>query len=390
MSEVTLRLLPFPSLYLHVGRFASKSGLYCIAVWCILRAMRLEVAPGLVFTPPAKRKFLGNHPRISVIIPTCNRMDSLRRCLDSIYCQSLSPEAFEVIVVNNCCTDRTVDLCAHYAQEHSNFLLVDEPIPGLLAARHAGWRAAAADVLTFCDDDIEAVPGWLETIDSIFSEQPDVYLVGGNCTGSFDADLPEWFAELWEEYDGLRMNRYYSLLEGVNSLKEVEPGIIFGCNFSARRSVWEEAGGAGPDCMANMLFQGEGENRVCDAASRVGRKAVLHPGASVRHHMPANRLTLPYMRRRGIYASIGIGYSMFRYGYVHESLPPTLHILPGDNPALHAVAEGLRQGFLVYLESLFENKALREWVRYPTYFGAEAPPTESLMEASMLTQRLGW
>ena len=50
-------------------------------------------------------------PRLSVVIPTFRRPELLARCLDALLVQTLPGEAFEVIVVDDGCTEDTRAAC---------------------------------------------------------------------------------------------------------------------------------------------------------------------------------------------------------------------------------------------------------------------------------------
>jgi len=53
-------------------------------------------------------------PLYSVIVPTHNRMESLRRLLDSLCLQRFCPKRFEVLIVADGCHRRTVDMLQNY------------------------------------------------------------------------------------------------------------------------------------------------------------------------------------------------------------------------------------------------------------------------------------
>ena len=156
--------------------------------------------------------------RLSVIIPTYNRADMLPGLFESLCLQTLSNDYFEIIVVNNNCSDETDSICDNYRRRFRFFRVVHERDQSLSAARHAGWRAARAEILVFCDDDIEAFPSWLATIDAAFSTNVRLGLVSGNNIGKFTSPLPIWFDKLWsQETSRIKINVYYSLLEGVET-----------------------------------------------------------------------------------------------------------------------------------------------------------------------------
>lgn len=103
--------------------------------------------------------------RVSVVIPTLGRPRLLRRCLSALVRQTLPPDSFEIIVVDDGRSQTTRDIVAAYAgRSGAPRLVVIEPAPGAhgpAAARNAGWRAAQAPVIAFTDDDTVPALNWL-------------------------------------------------------------------------------------------------------------------------------------------------------------------------------------------------------------------------------------
>ncbi len=101
-----------------------------------------------------------SRPLVSVIIPTFNRKDSLRKTLDGLARQTLPPEQFEVVVVSDGSTDGTEEFLAGCAMP---FLLrpITQPNGGPARARNRGIQEARGEVIIFLDDDVEPVPEFL-------------------------------------------------------------------------------------------------------------------------------------------------------------------------------------------------------------------------------------
>lgn len=342
------------------------------------RLMRMEEHDFSSVSLPERTPSMGSAPEISVIIPTLNRADSLARLLEALQMQTLPKDRFEVIVVNNSSTDHTTEVCERFAPRFGRFQVINEQTPGLLAGRHAGWRAAGADVLTFCDDDIEPTPLWLETVVGVFSSHAGVVIVGGNCLGGYETQPPDWLESLWYRTGSYRVCGYYSLLEGITlPIDGADPAVIFGCNFSVRRELLESARGFGPDSMESMVFRGDGEDRVSNAAPQLG-KAFLHPDASVVHHIPATRLQTDYLKRRGAHGGVDISYRYFRYSSRSELLRYRISSNGTKTESLRVYHTALHEAKHQYLAALLSSKALRAWVMQPSYLGCEAPPLEAL------------
>lgn len=101
-------------------------------------------------------------PEISVIIPTRNRVDLLGRMLCSLWRQSLEHERFEVIVVDDGCTDETQELLATLSPALPLRSLRQAP-SGISAAKNLGLFAARSPLVLFLDDDDAAHHRLLET-----------------------------------------------------------------------------------------------------------------------------------------------------------------------------------------------------------------------------------
>ncbi len=99
-------------------------------------------------------------PALSVLIPTHNRSDALALTLAGLAAQECS-FAWEVVVVNNCCSDDTDQVVAE-AQLPVPLRLVHEPVAGAGRARNAAAAAARGEFILFLDNDILVQPGFVQ------------------------------------------------------------------------------------------------------------------------------------------------------------------------------------------------------------------------------------
>jgi GT2 family glycosyltransferase len=116
-------------------------------------------------------------PRFSVVVPTYNRPEAVRRCLLALAQLDYPRDRFEVIVVDDGGTT-PVDPVVDDVREHVAVSLLRQANAGPAAARNEGARRAAGDYLLFTDDDCEPDPGWLRALARRFDAEPDV-MVGG-------------------------------------------------------------------------------------------------------------------------------------------------------------------------------------------------------------------
>lgn len=100
---------------------------------------------------------------LSVITPTRNRAPVLARCLQALAAQSLDPERYEVLVIDDASTDETRQVVEAASRRmpcaFRTFWL--ESRSGVSAARNRALREARGEVVVFVDSDSLAPPGFL-------------------------------------------------------------------------------------------------------------------------------------------------------------------------------------------------------------------------------------
>lgn len=104
--------------------------------------------------------------RVSVVVPTYKRARLLHRCLNALVAQDLSPELYEIIVVDDARSDETGAFVAAFARNYEGrpavrYLRPPEGTRGPAAARNAGWKAAQSELIAFTDDDTIPAHNWL-------------------------------------------------------------------------------------------------------------------------------------------------------------------------------------------------------------------------------------
>lgn len=110
--------------------------------------------------------------RVSVVVPTYKRPDLLSRCLSALLAQDFDPSAYEVVVADDAASAETralVEKWATQARPAVRYVAVTG-VHGPAAARNAGWRAAAAEIVAFTDDDCVPDPGWLRDGAAAFAD----------------------------------------------------------------------------------------------------------------------------------------------------------------------------------------------------------------------------
>ena len=327
----------------------------------------------------------------SVIIPTRNRAQVLKSCLESLTRQSVSKEQFEVWVIDNGSTDDTAAVAQAFA-DRLTLSCVSAPEPGLHIGRHEGMRRANSDILIYADDDIEAGPSWVQAVVEAF-EDPSVALVGGNNYPLFEEQPPAWLERWWNRsVDRGQALAYLSVLDFGIGRFEIEPGYVWGCNYSIRRNVLLRAEGFHPDGMPaeRLSYRGDGETHVSEFVRQSGLKAIFDSSASVHHRVAATRMTSSYFCQRAYAQGVSDSYTEFRSANGRTSLTARIRwILDQRLRAAHRLArrvasvgdsvghelanirsdmqKAYRDGYLFHRNSVQVDPDLRAWVLMENY-----------------------
>ncbi len=111
-----------------------------------------------------------SRPLVSAVLPTFNQAALLSEALRSLRAQTLPPDRWEVIVINDGSTDETQEILSH----QSDWLrVIRQPNQGLPASCNAGLRLAQGKYLARIDSDDRAAPDWLERMATALEAAPE-------------------------------------------------------------------------------------------------------------------------------------------------------------------------------------------------------------------------
>ncbi len=101
-------------------------------------------------------------PKISIIIPVYNRDNYIEECVSSVFAQSY--QNFEIILIDDGSTDRTLEVCKKLSTKDSRIKLLTADHGGVSAARNKGLDEAMGEYVFFLDSDDVIYPTLLETL----------------------------------------------------------------------------------------------------------------------------------------------------------------------------------------------------------------------------------
>ncbi|MBN1567571.1 MAG: glycosyltransferase [Acidobacteria bacterium] len=211
-------------------------------------------------------------PYVSIIIPAKNEEKILPLCLDSILAIDYPRNRYEVILVDNGSTDRTVAL----AQERG-VQAYSCPELTIGAMRNYGVSASKGSIVAFIDADVIVAKEWLDSAIHCLRRHSDAV-----CLGSFPL-VPEefgWVARAW-----------WQLQRPIHDGEEFKVGWLPSMNMIVKREAFWEAGGFNPQLVTS---------EDVDLCYRISEKRSILYCASIKayHYGEARTLTHLFQKER--------------------------------------------------------------------------------------------
>ncbi len=230
--------------------------------------------------------------RMTVAICTWNRCDLLRQTLERLTELRQPPGAdWELVVVNNRCTDATDDILAALA-DRLPLRRIYEPEPGQSNARNAAIRAARGEYIIWTDDDVLVDPKWLEAYAIAFDRHPSAAFFGGPIRPWFDGTPPDW---LRRGFSGVEA-AFAALDLGDQPLQLTARSFPYGANMVVRREAYDHVmydPNLGVRPGSSMRSE---EMALVHYLLHIGAEGRWVPEAVVTHFIPKQRQTEAYLR----------------------------------------------------------------------------------------------
>ena len=91
--------------------------------------------------------------QLSVIVPVYNVEKYILKCIESIFCQGIDDNTFELIIVNDGTKDNSMELISDIINRHANVIVINQENKGLSEARNSGLAKASGKYILFVDSD---------------------------------------------------------------------------------------------------------------------------------------------------------------------------------------------------------------------------------------------
>ncbi len=230
-------------------------------------------------------------PRLSIILPTFNRVESLRHAVTALLLQTATASLYEVIVVDNNCSDGTAEYLA--SLDDPRLHVVCESRQGLSYARNTGIDVSRGDILAFTDDDVEVEPDWAATIVDALDGRTDVDGIGGRVLPTWPSRRPSWLTQA--HWAPLALQDHGDQMRVFD--RNAPIGLV-GANLAVRRGVFERVGRFSAN--VQRVAEGIGSTEDHDFLHRLyaasGRMLYL-PSLLVRARVQPARCARSYHRR---------------------------------------------------------------------------------------------
>lgn len=232
---------------------------------------------------------------ISVIVTTYNRSFYLAKCLESLAKQTAPSSEYEVIIVDNNCTDNTKELVQNFIAEHPglNFKYILETKQGLTNARNRGIDESKGTIVAFVDDDAMAHPKYCSSLMDGEQKYSEYHAFGGKIHPVFpDGKEPAWLSTyVW----GIVAK--VDLGDKIIAFNKKFPA---GCNMAFRKDKLVEIGLFNTD----VNFRSD-DRDIFNRLRAAGYKVLYIPEMEVDHNIPDERASINGIRRIAILSGIG-------------------------------------------------------------------------------------
>jgi GT2 family glycosyltransferase len=274
---------------------------------------------------------------LSLILPTRNRAEQLRRCLQKLPGEALRALGGQLVAVDNGSSDATPQVLREFAARAPFQVdVVEESTPGVSRARNAGLARAGGELIVFMDDDCYFGERYFELALAAFADDGIDY-AGGRILPFDPSD-----ARLAYNFDEQRRS--------FPPRSFVAAGAVQGSNMIVRRRVLDRIGGWDTTLGDGTPFRCADIDLIARASlagftgAHLPQLVVYHhhgrkPGAPARRHEKANDYA------RGAYYAKQLRQAPLAYamGWMRESLlrPWRVRRLPRE---IRGALDYLRRG----------------------------------------------
>lgn len=230
---------------------------------------------------------------LSILISTWNNCQELEKTFEALAeCRVPDDLRWEIVVVNNNCTDATDDVIER-ASQTLPIKRVFERQQGLSYGRNAGIQNASGRFFIFTDDDVRPDAEWIQEYLRARKQFPEPSFFGGPVVSIFSGEppSPELLSLATGAIRGFRLD-----YDRPSPTHRTFAGANWGVEASALKEIGLFDTSLGLAAGREMRF-GE-ESEIQDRLKSCGLTPVYLPGASLLHSVPSSKANASYILTR--------------------------------------------------------------------------------------------
>ncbi len=216
-----------------------------------------------------------DQPKISIIIPIFGNIKFTMDCLKSIEVNSAGCPNFEIIVVDDCSLDFSVEILNKFVKGIK--LVKNKVNQGFIRSCNNGAGESSGEYLYFLNNDTKVCPGWLEALLRTFNDFPGAGLIGSMLLYP-DGVLQEAGGIVWKDGSAWNYGKYQDAsLPKYNYAREVD--YCSGASIMIPRFLFDQLSGF--DQYFNPAYCED-----CDIALKIrnlGYRVIYQPLSKVIH-----------------------------------------------------------------------------------------------------------
>lgn len=304
----------------------------------------------------------------SVVVPTYNRPNDLRRCLESVGAQTRPPA--EVIVVADGDSEGVTEenLSETLPDDTRLRIMPSDGVPGSSVARNTGVRAAEESVVVILDDDVVLGETYLERLEELYEAYDSEALAG---IGGHEPLPRSWIVGklfdwiFYQGVEGFRINRVGMSRVRSETDHPREVDWLVGNNMSFKRKIiedhpfpqWHRGREPHEDLAVGWALKLDGYHCVLDPALPIEHHEFTDQGQDSEAWRRAGRNRVRLFRRYGCPRDA----PLFAWAALGELLRQLFSILLSDTPRAPWVrATSLFEGYACELVNPSDDPVSRE------------------------------
>lgn len=229
--------------------------------------------------------------KISLIICTKDRPESLRSVLECATRQTLEQTNYEILVIDQSLSDDSQTVCKDYG----NIKYEKLNSTGVSISRNKGIELASGKILVYVDDDVEFEEDYLPNILNFFETSPlKPDMIGGKTYIRFVPEKPEWIGTLLKNYLA-----YSDFGDTAKPYDNHPKHVPYTCNMAVKKECAEAIGG-----FSVYISKMDSKIAVNDdvmfalEGRKLGYNLIYNPDMFIWHIMPQKRLTYEYFKKK--------------------------------------------------------------------------------------------